>query len=262
MEKSSKSKIKLYNPDEPYATCVSFKFPMEIACSVCRPALCPLTNHRKRRKTERTKSDRRQCKRLWETCIRNIHCQTEGEIRLGRIQAKVLGIKSGHNLVYESASRKGSIDALNPLPKRNRSITVNKNSTHGISRSQHNKTDALPSTLRNSSESTTQNPAPLHNSSESTTQNPAQTNTSQPNSNHSKSLFMQISKTKLVKLEKDANLWREMKKTLKERKKHVGTKVGKKLIAMAVLHAPKLGLEAASTMMPLFVASFLADLGL
>ena len=57
-------------------------------------------------------------------------------------------------------------------------------------------------------------------------------------------------------------MWREMKKTLKERKKHVGTKVGKKLIAMAVLHAPKLGLEAASTMMPLFVASFLADLGL
>ena len=30
---------------------------------------------------------------------------------------------------------------------------------------------------------------------------------------------------------------------------------------MAVLHAPKLGFEEAATMMPLFVASFLANLG-
>ena len=53
MGKSSKSKIKLYNPDEPYATCVSFEFPMDIACSVCKPASCPLTNPRKIKKTER-----------------------------------------------------------------------------------------------------------------------------------------------------------------------------------------------------------------
>ena len=50
-------------------------------------------------------------------------------------------------------------------------------------------------------------------------------------------------------------------KTLKGGKKAVSTKIGRKLIAMAVLHAPKLGFEEAATMMPLFVASFLANLG-
>ena len=47
-----------------------------------------------------------------------------------------------------------------------------------------------------------------------------------------------------------------MKKTV-----YVSTDIGRKLIVMAVLHAPKIGLEAASTMMSLFDTTYMADLG-
>ena len=73
-------------------------------------------------------------------------------------------------------------------------------------------------------------------------------------------LFERVAKRRLSALEKDANRWREMKKAMK-RKKYVSTDIGRKLIAMAVLHAPKIGLEAASTMMSLFVTAYMADLG-
>ena len=46
-----------------------------------------------------------------------------------------------------------------------------------------------------------------------------------------------------------------------EEKKYVSTDIGRKLIVMALMHAPKIGLEAASTMMSLFVAAYMADLG-
>ena len=47
----------------------------------------------------------------------------------------------------------------------------------------------------------------------------------------------------------------------KKRKKYVSSKIGEKLIAMACLHAPKISLESASTMMSLFVAAYMVDLG-
>ena len=51
-----------------------------------------------------------------------------------------------------------------------------------------------------------------------------------------------------------------MKKSMK-RKKYVSTKIGRKLITMVLLHAPKIGLESASTMMALFGAALMVDLG-
>ena len=92
---------------------------------------------------------------------------------------------------------------------------------------------------------------------------PAKTNTSnnsmQPqlpdpptqkrNNNH---LFESVSKIELNVLKRDANLWREMKKSMK-RKKYVSTKIGRTLIAMVLLHTPKIGLESASTTMALLV---------
>ena len=73
-------------------------------------------------------------------------------------------------------------------------------------------------------------------------------------------LFQRVAKRRLSSLEKDANRWREMKKVMK-RKQYVSTDIGRKLIVMALMHAPKIGLEAASTMMSLFVAAYMADLG-
>ena len=47
-----------------------------------------------------------------------------------------------------------------------------------------------------------------------------------------------------------------------KRKKYLSTEIGRKLIIMVVLHAGKLGLESTSTMMALFLAAYMADLGI
>ena len=72
-------------------------------------------------------------------------------------------------------------------------------------------------------------------------------------------LFTKVSKRRLAELERDASLMGKIRKALKK-KKYVGSKVGRKLTAMALLHAPKLGLEAASTMNSLFLSSFFANI--
>ena len=62
-------------------------------------------------------------------------------------------------------------------------------------------------------------------------------------------------------MKKDSALGKKVRQQT-EQDKYIGTHLSKKLIVMALLHAPKLGLEAAATMMGLFVASFLANMGL
>ena len=81
--------------------------------------------------------------------------------------------------------------------------------------------------------------------------------TQNQNDNH---LFERVSKRKLNVLERGANLWREMKKSMK-RKKYVSKKIGGNLITMVLMHAPKIGLESASTIMALFGAALMVDLG-
>ena len=94
MAKASNNKTKdPFSSDDPFDTCISLKFSEEIACSVCKPATDKLTHRRKKKKTERCKSERRQCKRLWEQCLKSIDSLTDGKIKNGRIQANLLSQK-------------------------------------------------------------------------------------------------------------------------------------------------------------------------
>ena len=72
--------------------------------------------------------------------------------------------------------------------------------------------------------------------------------------------YEMISKVKLKSLKEDAALGKNIKEKL-GKQKFTGTYLGRKLIATALLHAPKLGFESASNLMALFNASFLADVG-
>ena len=67
---------------------------------------------------------------------------------------------------------------------------------------------------------------------------------------------------KLRALEKDAKLSRQIMKKLKKAKQYKGSAVGRRLHAMAMLHAPTLGLESLEKVMALSSAAFAANLGL
>ena len=69
-----------------------------------------------------------------------------------------------------------------------------------------------------------------------------------------------ISKVKLKSLREDAALGKNIKEKL-GKEKYTGTRLGRKLISMGLLHAPKLGFESVSNLMALFTASFLVDVG-
>ena len=223
MEKSSNSKANKVALVEPYDTCVSLQFPMDIACSICAPSLDILSHKRKKRKTERIKSVRRKCKRLWETCVRNINSLTAGEIKLGNIQSRMLSVKSDHKLVYEKLSRKRSHDASNPLVKEAKSnppTDVNKNSMHGISHFLNNKNDVHPLSLWNDGTGTqqmcSQEELPKSNSNDENLE-PLKPNTPNDgagtqNTEKSKCIYEKISKKRLHELKRDAKLWRNMKK--------------------------------------------------
>ena len=68
------------------------------------------------------------------------------------------------------------------------------------------------------------------------------------------------SKVKFKSLREDAAQGKKVKEKLGKQQCR-GTCLGRKLIAMALLHAPKLGFESASNSRALFTASFLADIG-
>ena len=70
-----------------------------------------------------------------------------------------------------------------------------------------------------------------------------------------------MSKIKLKVLREDAAFGKRVKKQA-NLPRYEGTHIGKKLISMALLCAPKLGLESASQMIALSITSFLAECGL
>ena len=61
-------------------------------------------------------------------------------------------------------------------------------------------------------------------------------------------------------MREDDALGKNIKEKL-EKETYSGTRLGRKLISMGLLHAPKLGFESVSNLMALFTASFLADVG-
>jgi len=75
-------------------------------------------------------------------------------------------------------------------------------------------------------------------------------------------LYVTILLKKLKALEKDAKLSRQIMKKLKKAKQYKGSAVGRRLYAMAMLHAPTLGLETLEKVMALSSATFVANLGL
>ena len=60
------------------STCITLNIPYSIACRNCKTQLDPLQNTRKKRKTERQKSDDRQCERYWLTQYASKSNSTEG----------------------------------------------------------------------------------------------------------------------------------------------------------------------------------------
>ena len=75
---------------------------------------------------------------------------------------------------------------------------------------------------------------------------------------HNEIMFVQISKSELVLLKKDAQVGREIKKDM-NKKQFTKSPLARYLIGIAMMHAPKLGLAAAANLIPLFVSSFLVD---
>ena len=96
----------------PYATCKTLKLPLSLMCSVCYDNVNPLIHRRKPRKTERCKSNRRQCKELW---LRSNYTSslTPGKRTKHRLQCRWLGcdfVKQDEKLSKEqpSAHQNGS----------------------------------------------------------------------------------------------------------------------------------------------------------
>ena len=74
-------------------------------------------------------------------------------------------------------------------------------------------------------------------------------------------LWTRISKSELSLLKKDANIGKLIRRRLSQ-KKYMNAPLSRRLLAITMMHAPKLGLETAVNMIPLIIASFLTDCGL
>ena len=77
----------------PYKTCATLELPSGFTCSVCAKSNNPLMNKQKPRKTERCKSVRRQCKKLWNKSCSTTLQQTAGEKKLHRLQCRWLNVE-------------------------------------------------------------------------------------------------------------------------------------------------------------------------
>ena len=89
-----------------YSTCKTFQISRSIMCSVCQSSTNSLIRNRQPRKTERCKSNRRQCKELWLKS-RSILSLTPGEKLLQRLQCRYLGCdftEQGNKLTKEQPS--------------------------------------------------------------------------------------------------------------------------------------------------------------
>ena len=75
------------------STCLTLKVPYSLACGECNQSLNPLSNTRKKRKTERQKSERRRCQQYWASkYVMGANC-TEGNAIMHRKVRGYLGIK-------------------------------------------------------------------------------------------------------------------------------------------------------------------------
>ena len=77
----------------PYTTCSSLEIPYGLVCSVCKVLSDPLIHKQRKRKTERCKSKRKQCKALWLKSNCGGCTRTSGEQQLHRLQCRYLGIE-------------------------------------------------------------------------------------------------------------------------------------------------------------------------
>ena len=73
--------------------------------------------------------------------------------------------------------------------------------------------------------------------------------------------FTSISKSVLSRLNNEAKIGRQIRQKM-NCKRYIGSPLGERLIGIAMMHAPKLSLECAEKLMPLFIGSFLVDCGI
>jgi len=81
-----------------------------------------------------------------------------------------------------------------------------------------------------------------------------------PSANFDTNHFELISKSALSRLRNEAKLGKKLRQKMQGRK-YVGSPLGDRLIGIAMMHAPKLSLECAEKLIPLFLGAFLCDCG-
>ena len=108
------------------STCITLNIPYSIACRNCKPQLDPLQNTRKKRKTERQKSDDRQCERYWLTEYASKSNSTEGHVIMHRTVRQYLRIDQDVIINFESRYMNNNDTVLNNYDKIDMIITANK----------------------------------------------------------------------------------------------------------------------------------------
>ena len=108
------------------STCITLNIPYSMACRDCKPQLDPLQNTRKKRKTERQKSDDRQCERYWLTKYASKSNSTEGHVIMHRTVRQYLRIDQDVIINFESRYMNNNDTVLNNYDKIDMTITANK----------------------------------------------------------------------------------------------------------------------------------------
>ena len=271
---------------------------MALACDICAPKL-DIHSKKSSQKTkkERHKHVSNKCKQYWVSKWSNEKCLQTGLLKKHNLTRRYLNIQQDVKIDFEEVKkRKSNLIATNVknatkkhMPSHCAKQPVNPES--GLIGISVNMKDMPPKDMPDAAGdvvSDTQGRTqivtgdvvsvrPSHNNTEdqylgeaggviSTV--PSQIDlggaggvvNTNPSRSESNALFTTISKSELSRLRNDAEIGRQIKKKLTQ-KKFTCSPLGRRFLGIAMMHVPKLALESAERFIVLVICWFLADIG-
>ena len=235
------------------STCLTLDIPFSLCCDICKPikeaanGLLKNSSKTRMKKRYRDTTERWRCQQPWASCNLS-DTSTIGKVNHCKKVRDFLKIETDITIknysVDHSRSKRARLDLVSTPSNNSNAINLN-NNNNVITRNKNMSKPSDPPSVRQSTPTRLDSSPPANS----------------PSADDNSCLYTKILTRELNQLRRDAKLAEAIRKKLKK-KQYAGSTLATRLIAIAMMHAPKLGLKNASKMIPFFIASFLSDCGI